>query len=344
MTRGPVPTRGRLLLLVALAALTAGCGGLAGDGGAVEPAGTLTPVPVEEVGVDDAPDRPTAVPNGTFPAGIAPDGTVSPDRLYLTHRTALDGRSYTLVFDRREDTEDGDVETTRREIRVDGDRKLVRDSGSWLPGDRTRYLDARSGVLRETTPDGTEYEVLDRTAEDRFLYLEAVLRTYFADRNVAAGLVERDGRRYVRLFVPPGDPPRELTDDPFDPAVVYRYTATAYLTPEGRLVAADVDYGTRRGEVSIRIEVRGVGATTVRRPSWASAVERTGRPNATTTATPGADVTGNGTATATPTADTNATATPDVAATAAPTASPARSIQPVGDGAPVPPASPARGS
>lgn len=232
-------TRPRLLLLVALTALTAGCGGLAGgDGGASTE--TLTPVPVEEArptasATPTSTGTPDRIPANVLPPGVSREGPVDAARLHRAHRTAVGDRPSVLTIDREVSGADGGVERSRRTVRIAGDGTGTRGGNRTVGVDRNRV-----GAL------------VDRDGDEPFL--RAALRTYFADREATAGLVEGDRRRYVALFVPPGDPPRALTDDPDDPAVVRGYTATVYATSGGRILALYVDYETPRGAVSVRID------------------------------------------------------------------------------------------
>ncbi len=254
----------RVLLAVALAALLAGCGGLGGAGAAGDEsasgpaaAGTVTPVPVESV---RGPDVPTPVPVDRLPPGVSPAGEVDPGRLYGAHAATL-GESYTFAFERVERRVDGGTERTARVVRRDGNRTLVADDGAWFTGNRSWYVTGDGGY-RKAGRTATEYAAVEpRAGESRFLSTRVVVWRYLSTRSAELDVVQRGGREYVRLFVPPGAPPGQVPG-------VREFAVTAYVTPEGRIASVDVGYVVRRTEVSLSFDVRAVGETTVEPPDW----------------------------------------------------------------------------
>ncbi len=251
----------RLPLLVALAALTAGCAGLAGPVGSAPDgdAGTLTPVPVDGV----ATATPPVVRDGRLPPGVEPDGSVDADRLVEAHAATLANRSYTATFrrvDRRVDDAGG---VTDLRLRRDGNRTAVVDADGTDPA-RSWFLTDREGYRRTVDGNRTDYDAVSIPVRPgRTLRTESVLDRYVEDWATEVDVVRRDGRRYVRLFVPPG----AADSGPVD---LRRFTATAYVTLDGRVRSVTAEYALDETAVEVRLAYRRVGSTEVAVPDWVS--------------------------------------------------------------------------
>ena len=320
---------GRVLALVLVVVLTAGCNALPlgpsgdaepGDGGG-EPE-QLTPAPVTT-----APS--TVAVDGSRPAWLAPNGTVRVERLRQGHVGALGDQSYTWTFALQRN-ERGAVmpgnDITRRD-EAEGDRTLVSQEGAVLsqnpPIYVTRatdytfrgvgftgvsaalYADGTTATRWTETGDNVRTARIDVAPEQTWAFTPDVLDRYLAGVDVEVRRVSVDGQRLYRLYVPPGDPPTTLNRSAGPTSVVWNYTATAYVTREGLVRTLAVGYdqrsATQNHRVTIRMDYSDVGATTVEPPDWAegdatATTAASATPTASATQTPGPAPT-NGTAT-----------------------------------------------
>lgn len=253
------------LVLVAVLALLAGCGGLgsapdpgpAGDGG---PTGTVTPVA--------PPDLADPIVPGVYP--VAVNGSVLGD----AHHRALIGRSFTLRTALTTTGEEG------RRYRRTGTRRVgpggvpmaisqnfsFRTNGSAAYG---LYYDGNASVVRQRSVGGgvsiSRYEVappVDATERYRLVRTFDALALYGVERAGEGVRVTGAVRGAAGVPTPPA------TEDPRNA------TLTAEVGPDGVVERLAVGYeATYRTEtVRVRYALRfvEVGSTTVGRPAWAA--------------------------------------------------------------------------
>ncbi len=261
----------RLLFVVALAVVLAGCAGLADR--ETRETERLTPVPVGD-GATAGTAVPEPVPEELLPPGVAATGDVDTARLARAHGRALDNRTYTLRYRRTERSPTGVSENITRVVYHGSDRTLVRNYASRTGLNRSWFLTERDGYRRTASADGTTVaEVALRRGDGRFVQPGSLLTQALSGRNASVSTVRDGGRRFVRLYVPPGPrpPPTRLFR-------VRQFTATAYVAPDGYVRSLDVAFTTRRNDVTFRFEYVDVGSTRVTVPEWVR--ERRSEPDA----------------------------------------------------------------
>jgi len=282
----------RVGLVVASLLVAAGCSALpGGPAQSSESTPELTPAPVPARSATPTPDT---VPEAVLAPGIDADGSVDMERLARAHQSYLDTRSYTWRYGQTRTSQETDrtVANVTRRVERGPNATLVEDSGFPMVTDNTRYLTDRRGYQWSRSAAESPYTILGETRGDRTYDPVGVLLEQFLDnQRFRLATVERNGRRYLRLYAPPGPPPPGLFDDR---ANMRDYTVTAYVMPSGFVQSltasfadADVDH-----RVSIRFEYTAVGNTTVPRPRWVkrawstpagTATPGTPAPNATAT-------------------------------------------------------------
>lgn len=253
------------LVLVAVVAVTAGCGSLAGGEGGTEPR-SLTPAPVPAT--DSTPGPETVAP------GLAADRVVDHAALVANHAAVINSSSHTY---RRRVTRRYANGTVWREyttvVERNGSALRYRYNWSSAVGDgRVRSTDRwRSDGLTyvaRTVGNETNFSVEATTADGpvglgtengyaaslpRFLRLLDVTVT---------GPEVRDGERQYRLVTP----------EPVRLSPSRNVTFTGYVTSEGVFTGYRLSYLVARGDVRTAVTVRAsfedVGTTTVSRPSW----------------------------------------------------------------------------
>jgi hypothetical protein len=297
LTAQSAPVDGAALAAaVAVVVVLAGAAavGAAGFGAAPSPATpspTGTP-PAADAGVTDEGATPAPNTVSTFPPGLDDDGVRSLAELATAHRTAVEGRSYHLLFEQRRsrDVAEGEWVETRQSVTVENrtNYRLVVDGidPRRAPEDpRVRYVayaDGERVYVKAWDENGTARYV-DRTVtpgeESRFARTasNSLLRYLDTDRSDLSRVVYRG--REVYLLTAVGSPQRI-------PGNVTDYRASAIVYPNGFVPELEARYtvvddeGPRR--VAIRYVHRDVGSATVDRPSWLD-----DRPNGTATpATP----------------------------------------------------------
>lgn len=260
-----------MLLAVALVALLPGCSAIQGVTGGQRT--TVTPAPVTPT--------PTATPTaastvgfaGDLPPGVAPDGSVDVARLRRAHLRVVAGRAF-----RRESRYF--TSGWRDFFRPSNGTVLVANASTYRrrtfgAENRTVYADPTGRYVRSWYgPDvSTRVEPPAERNATRAFGRPALLR--FVGGSAALSLVERDGTRYVRLFVSerPGSVLGGSTE-------VRNYTATAYVRPDGFVRAVHVEYdvqsGNRTIHLSRRVAYRLVAADAVTVPDWAAALKGNG--------------------------------------------------------------------
>ncbi|MFB6150508.1 MAG: hypothetical protein ABEJ40_01755 [Haloarculaceae archaeon] len=256
-------------LAVAALLLLAGCNSVPGTGGAATPTERVTPVPVET----QTPGTP--VPDA-LPPGVAPNGTVSTNALVAAHVSTLRERSFTwTVRVRLLDVSEGEL--------VRGYRERVRrdESGTYLAEltgndgrNRTIFTNGTGDYVRQSFPNFTYYQFYSDPINRKFVVTTAVdVRRYLESDSADLAVVDRDGRRLVRIHVT--EPPEGVRER-HPRATISNYTATAYVTPAGfvRTLAVEYEYesGSGRYHLRRRFDYTSVGETTVRAPGWTGSV------------------------------------------------------------------------
>lgn len=286
MTRWAPALVGALLVL-------AGCGSLVPDGEPERPTETVTPAPVTEA---EQTATPTATPSlAEFP-GVANDGRVDGRALYESHRRYLANRSYTLFRSRSATGGEGAVGASRVErTLVANDTTFLRISaGGRVPGTRVAYADPSGLYARTVMSNGTAETTVDGppsgSVRERFagaVFYET--DSLFASGATAVDVVERDGRRYARLFTQRTPPRLERIFDAYD---VRNFSATLYAASEGYVRAVYYRYDLHGDGDRVRVEwdvrYEAVGETTVSEPNWVRALQA--GEEATVTGTPEADL------------------------------------------------------
>lgn len=250
-----------LAVLVAAAALLAGCGGFGGTGGAP---GTATPAPVPTV-------------TATYPPGVSGDG-VFPEALASAHEERLSTTEYRVASRQRVVGPNGTMRTTNRTVAVaDGgrvyagrfNRTLVDFPVGALPLTLEYWTNGSVYATREFVAGSPEYYGWSRSGfpTEDVDYSNVFRRTFAAvETRVARGsaggvvLVGSQLRRPGAFPNPPylADPHNvSLTARVSDAGLVTRWRLAYDATVEGRTV-----------RVVWRIAVTDVGATTVDRPAW----------------------------------------------------------------------------
>ncbi len=271
------------LLTVAVVALSAGCGGLAGTG---QETPTVTPAPVPEIDADD----------GLVAPGVSADGSIDAGRLARAHAWAVENESYLFRSERGTTSTRGNQTaptSLRRLLRVERsntyhyrtDRRLERvDGRPQFLLNYSEYAVDGVGYVRYTTgaDSGVTYRPVSGATPDRFVSLATEpIRRHLAVDDADVTEVRRDGRRYYEVEAT-GD--RLVTGES-----VENYTATALLRPDGfvRSLSVSYVYPDEQRRAFRRFEYTDAGETTAEEPDWVddarAALDADGDgPNATT--------------------------------------------------------------
>lgn len=270
---------GRPVVVAALLVL-AGCGGLsfgAGDGPATPPE-TLTPVPVSSPGATSTPIE--------RPPGVSLVGIVDARRLREAHEAFLAGRSYrfTLDYDLTGPDRSGPPyeQGFRRRAVVEPGRFLVWQTDDGRPVNQSLFVNESGGYLRVVEGNVTRSETLARPGpSEDYVPSGQIIQRFLAGMAPNVTRIERGGRTYYRLYDSTGLPPALEQQA----AVIYNYSVTAYVTPEGFVrsmtVTFERSWDVGQEHVSIRFYYEAVGSTSVERPAWVADL-----PLATPTPTP----------------------------------------------------------
>jgi hypothetical protein len=259
-------SRGAVCL--AVLAVLAGCGGLAGD--APDRSPSLTPAPVPT----------TAQP---FPPG-ASDSGVSASTLASAHRTQLESTNYTMVLRQRVVDANGTVvrSTRRHRVAAGGEPYYGRHNltlyrfGTRRPVDRLTYWSGPNGfatrfsggsgvpVFYWSTNSSRALDI-DRSAELTAIF--NALSLAVADRrDDAVVLTGTDANRTRSL---PG--PSYVSDR-------HNVSATLMVGFDGVVTDWRLTYDARFNDRPVRVvhtvRIVGVGATTVQRPTWVSTAKQ----------------------------------------------------------------------
>ncbi|WP_436932266.1 hypothetical protein [Halosimplex halobium] len=302
--------------VVATLVLVAGCSAVPFGSGDPRrgPTDTVTPVPVT-----DGPTPTRTLPDD-LPPGVLANGTVDADALTSAHAAHLVNRTYTWSVSYDTDGADGD--RLVRRLVVGRETFTVSQTRGETGRNVSLYVNATGGYLRAVEAGETRYDLLPLPGRpEDYDFATVPVRQMFDDRRVSVSTVERGDRTYYRLYAA-GDPPPAV--GPAE-ATISRFSATAYVTPEGfvRSMAAEYDrvVDGERARVTMRYDYSRLGESNPTPPDWLGEVPRLSTPapadpDATPegTATPDT-ATPNGTGTATP----DGTATPSPNGTAAPT-------------------------
>ncbi|WP_226012739.1 DUF7537 family lipoprotein [Halomicrobium salinisoli] len=251
-------------LVLALVAVTAGCGGLAGGD---QETPTLTPAPVPEID-DDA---------GLVAPGVGADGSVDTGRLARAHARAVENESYVFRSERGTTSTRGEQTaptSLERHLRVEGphsyhywtDRRMARVDGRLrFLANYSEYADDGVGFVRYTAgaDSGVTYRPISGATPNRFVSLATEpIRRHLAGEDLDVTEVSSGGQRYYEV---------EATRDRLVTGEsVENYTVTALVRPDGFVRSLSVSYvipdEQRRAFRSF--EYTDVGETTVDRPGW----------------------------------------------------------------------------
>lgn len=269
--------RPRVAAVVALLAVTAGCGGFGSVGGGEGDSGSRTVNP-ELRGTPTATPSPTPVstPPGGLPPGVSTDG-VDVVRLFSAHRNALSNRSFTTLRTRVVRTPDGrSLVNASTLVRVDGsaergrwtlDRRGLENyrrnqtAAYWTNGSVTvtRRTGTGEGADVTASGDGSTPGWATDVTGSRTIY---TLLAEFDPR--VAGTVAADGRRLVVL--------RSTGGGDGSAPEVRAADLRMFVAPDGTIVSYRLAYRTtrygRETRVIARFDLSGVGTTDVDRPAW----------------------------------------------------------------------------
>ena len=249
-----------------------------------------------DVGDEHQHEEEAMVQAEALPPGLGPSGIEDADRLAAAHATALQNRSYRVVFTHREFVFGRSVGLAREVVTVASStvyRSRVDRVGSLrtdplIVADRSAYADGefryerivrenRTGYLRESpTPwrDGLH-------GRDRYLGRTSTYVRWFlsVEESRIAGTTERDGVRYYWV-VTEGEPfpgyPNARGSALIDENGVVHEVRRTYDDPE-----------PRSGEIEIAFRYTQFGNVTVTPPTWAAeARTAVGPQQATATPTP----------------------------------------------------------
>ena len=304
--------RPRVAAVVALFAVTAGCGGFGSVGEGAGDPGSRTVNPALR-GTPTATPSPTPVstPPGGLPPGVSLDG-VDVVRLFSAHRSALSNRSFTTHRTRVVRTPDGrSLVNASTLVRVDGSA----ERGRWTLDRRglenysrnqtvAYWTNGSVTVTRRTgTTQGADVTVSDGRTTPGWATDVTGSRTIYTllaefDPRVA-GTVSADGRRLIVLRSTDGG-------DESNPDV-RAADLRMFVAPDGTIVSYRLSYRTtrysRETRVTARFRLSDIGTTDVDRPAWAADVDTSASANAT------AGGAGNATGTDPDAADAGRTAT-----------------------------------
>lgn len=213
-----------------------------------------------------------------LPPGLGPSGIEDADRLAAAHATALQNRSYRVVFTHREFVLGRSMGLAREVVTVASsteyrsrvDRVGTLRTDPLIVADRSAYADGefryerivrenRTGFLREsptTWRDGLH-------GRDRYLGRTSTYVRWFlsVEESRIAGTTERDGVRYYWVVTEgepfPGYPNAQGSALIDENGVVHEIRRT-YDEP-----------GARNGEIEIAFRYTQIGNVTVRPPTWA---------------------------------------------------------------------------
>lgn len=263
----------RVAVALVATVVLAGCGGVGsgvdGTGNAPDPAPTVTPAPVPDA-TDDG--------SSALAPGLSERGVTDPARLAAAHARTLSSTTYTLERTDSRRYANGTFQARYdRTVRIGPDAYHYvlerRDRNGTATRTTERWIGEDRGFER-VADDGVRYRRLNdtldararRTAGERGIErLFALLDVRLVDR------FERDGRVHYRLaLAPDGGDLRPLRNVSFSAVVDERGVVRSY----------DLSYRiTRRGrtlEVTVAVEIDGLGTTTVSTPEWVErAAERT---------------------------------------------------------------------
>ncbi|WP_225333921.1 DUF7537 family lipoprotein [Halomicrobium urmianum] len=253
-------------LVLALVAVTAGCGGLAGPDRETP---TLTPAPVPEQGDG----------GGLVATGVAADGSIDAGRLARAHARAVENESY--AFRSARGTTSTRANRTaptslQRTLSVEGphsyhywtDRRLARIDGRLrFLANYSEYADDGVGYVRYTTgaESGVTYRPISGATPNRFVSLATEpIRRHLALEDADVTAIRRDGQRYYEV--------EKARDQLVTGEPVENYTVTALIRPDGFVRSLSVSYvdPEQQRRAFRRFEYADVGETTVERPEWVS--------------------------------------------------------------------------
>lgn len=261
--------RGTLAVLaVAALALTAGCGGLVGDG--TETATTTTTAGAGETATTTAAATPTRTPIDAsgFPAV---DGTaVNETRLAQTHQRGLSNVSYTVAIDQRT----GATRVTV-DVRRSGERELLTTTinDTETPGEtsETDYTEGSTEYIRSVAANGT-VTYSNQTLSDPSRYTGEVVIDDFIDsaEHSPVAVTTYDGAEVVELTATRADiKPDALVEN----TTVDSFQSRLLVDREGRVRLFTYRIsGVSDGEpydYRLRFRLSAVGSTAVERPDWA---------------------------------------------------------------------------
>ncbi|WP_459194656.1 DUF7537 family lipoprotein [Halosimplex sp. J119] len=256
----------RVALAVVFAVALAGCGAFAPTGDAGAPEETVTPLPV--------PTDTATSESLSPPPGVAANGSVWPSVIAAAHHRALADRSFTwtLEYERRDVDAGVAVDSISKRMQVDGDRSYLIRTNRSSARRAALYADEAGTYSREVRNDSTSVRHVPNLTDYRtHLATAQSLRAYLTTADASVSRVERRGEPYYRVHVTVLPVPIRANHPK---QTIHNYSATAYLTPEGRvgalIVRYDYTFGTDHVGVSLRTRYDRVGGTTVTRPDWAN--------------------------------------------------------------------------
>lgn len=265
-------SRGRLLVLaLALSVAVAGCGGSAQE----EPESTVTPAPVPEG------DAQPVVEDDLVAPGVTAERIVDAGALTEAHEQRLSSSSYTVREQVVRRGPDGSVRDERTTVvRRNGSDIRYQQVTRAANGTEVRRVDRWSGGSRtytaRTDRNGTTYSTLNATAGATVAasnYARSLGRVLGLLPVTVTGRTERAGTTYYRLEA------AEVRDRP----PLSNVSFVGYVGPGGLVrnytVTYTTDIGAEAIDVTVRVTVEDVGATSVERPAWYGAARNaTGAP------------------------------------------------------------------
>ncbi|WP_436923432.1 DUF7537 family lipoprotein [Halosimplex amylolyticum] len=268
-----------VLIAVGLLVVLGGCSALSPS--TDEPTTrTITPVPVPS-DTDAAAGTPVAaeptVRSGldSF-AGVSAGHGIDVERLLAAHVVYLSTHSYTVEWARwtAGGTESVANRFQRRVEVADDETYLRRNRGISYGNVTSTYVGPEGAYRRVVGDDATDVTPVtvrdDDAARERFAHLVAFeVRAFLGNGYDELDVVERDGRRYARVFVT--RPPPQLAQI-YDAYALRNFSATLWVAPEGYVQAVHYEFDLVGAEYSFAVEWRyaytAVGETTVDRPPW----------------------------------------------------------------------------
>lgn len=263
----------RILSVVAVALLlvTAGCGGSTG--------GTPTPTAgPTNTATDTETTGPTTTVAGDRPPGVAADGSVNVTRLVAAHDSALTGEAFTVEVNlTRTLTRNG---TTQQIVGVQ--RSKSNGEGEFL----TSFRQQAEFDIRQTTWGNESVAVARANASGQIRYQRAdpdrirdnLTAGVFAEQFLSAGQftldsTESDGERFVLTATATSEDLSERLGRQV--TTVENYQGRVVVDRRGRIREFQVTFDVTltsgaEGEIEVRMDLSGVGSTTVERPEWVS--------------------------------------------------------------------------